>query len=269
MRALPRKLWRSARKVQRDIRHRVVGVPWMEVGANDRFLFSYPRSGNTWLRHIVQYLTHGSQVDDHETLEASLPTIDTLEFKERLAQMPEGLRFFKSHLPHSPYFLDGKVIYVVRDGRDVLISYYDYYRHINDYGGSLDDFLKKMTDGWMRYGSWRDNVGSWVEHRDHPNMLMIRFEDMRAEPFTTAKNVAAFSGLNADDAQIEAALEASSVEKVHSTMRSWNSARSTQFKGGASEGGRKTWRDRLSVDQNKAFVDHSGDLLQELGYPLD
>lgn len=266
---LPKKILRNARKVRRDIRHRVAGVPWMDVRADDRFLFSYPRSGNTWLRHIVQHLANGSQVEDHETLEASAPTIDTLEFQDRLAQMPDGLRFFKSHLPYSPYFLDGKVIYVVRDGRDVLISYYDYYRHIKGYDGTLDDFIKKATKGWMRYGTWADNVGSWIEHRDHPNMMVFRFEDMRTDSFATAKTVAEFTGIEASDDQINAALEASTVEKVHSTMRSWNSASGTGFSGGASQGGRKTWRDRLSASQNKAFVDRAGDLLEQLGYPLD
>lgn len=269
MQALPKKLWRNAQKVRRDIRHRVVGVPWMQVRAEDRFLFSYPRSGNTWLRHIVQYLAHGSEVSDHAELEAMMPTVDTLEFPDRLTQMPDGLRFFKSHLPYAPYFLDGKVIYVVRDGRDVLISYYDYYRHIKGYQGSLDEFLKKATTGWMRYGTWRDNVGSWIEHREHPNMLVIRFEDMKTDPFALARQVADFSGIEADDANINAALEASSVDKVHSTMRTWNSATGTGFKGGASGGGKKTWRDRLSAEQNRIFVDHAGDLLEQLGYPLD
>ncbi|MEP5508764.1 MAG: sulfotransferase domain-containing protein [Erythrobacter sp.] len=266
---LPQNLTRNARKVWRDLRHRVIGVPWMNVGAQDRFLFSYPRSGNTWLRHIVRHLTTGSQVDDHHELEMSAPTIDTLEFPDRLAQMSEGMRFFKSHLPYAPYFLDGKVIYVVRDGRDVLISYFDYYRHIKNYDGSLDDFIEKATKGWMRYGTWHENVGRWIMHRDHPNMLLFKFEDMRVDGFATARQVADFAGIKASDQQIEQALEASSVEKVHSTMRSWNSASGTGFSGGASQGGRKTWRDRLTSKQNKAFVDRAGEVLEQLGYPME
>ena len=120
----------------------------------------------------------------------------------------------KSHLPYAPYFLDGKVIYVVRDGRDVLISYFDYYRHIRNYNGSLDDFIKKATKGWMRYGNWHENVDSWIKHRDHPNMLLFKFEDMRADGFATARRVADFAGIKATDQQIEEALDASSVEKV-------------------------------------------------------
>ena len=61
---LPKKLLRNARKIRRDVRHRLIGVPWMDVRPQDRFLFSYPRSGNTWLRHIVHHLSSGVQVND-------------------------------------------------------------------------------------------------------------------------------------------------------------------------------------------------------------
>jgi hypothetical protein len=260
---------RNARKVQRDIRHRVLGQPWMQAGPDDRFLFSYPRSGNTWLRHIVQHLAQGAAPSDHDTLDATIPTIDTLDFPRRLAEMAPGIRFFKSHLEFSDYFLEGKVVYIIRDGRDVLISRYDLYKRTKNYRGSFDDFLTKMLKGRIRYGSWQDNAGGWVKHRDHPNMLLIRFEDMKADPFAHARKVADFTGIAADDAAITAALEASSVDKVHATMRSWTYARGTDFQGGASGGGKKTWREMLTPEQNRRFVDQSGDLLSALGYPLD
>ena len=260
---------RNAQKVWRDLRHRVLDVPWMEVSAQDRFLFSYPRSGNTWLRHIVRHLTHGSELESHDELERALPTIDTLDFQEKLAQMPNGLRFFKSHLPHSPYFLDGKVVYIVRDGRDVLISRYDLYKKVKNYSGSLDDYLTKMIKGRVRYGSWLGNAGSWVAQKDHPNLLLMRFEDMQSDPFTHARIVADFTGIDADDTAIQEALSASSVDKVHSTMRSWSYAKGTSFQGGATRGSTQNWRERLTPEQNRRFVDHAGDLLEQLGYPLD
>lgn len=247
----------------------MLGIPWMDVGPEDRFLFSYPRSGNTWLRHVIQHMAFDSLPSGYEEMEGLLPTIDTLEFQSRLEKMPEGRRFFKSHLPYAPYFLDGKVIYIVRDGRDVMISYYDYFRNLHDYRGDLDSFLRKFTSGWFRYGTWRNNVGSWVDHRDHPNMLLIRFEDLRADPAAVVKQIAEFSGLPTDEARIQTALDASTVDKVHSTMRSWVVAKGTSFQGGVSAGGKKNWRDKLTPEQNAIFVDHAGDLLQALDYPLD
>lgn len=265
----PRRTLRNARKMQRDLRHRVLGIPWLKVEPDHRFVFSYPRSGNTWLRHVIQHLTADSTIAEYDDLEGAVPTLDSLGFEERLSQLPEGLRFIKSHLAFEPYFLDGKVIYMVRDGRDVLISYFDYYRHIKSYPGTLDQFLEKFTRGWLRYGTWRDNVGSWVEHRDDPNLLLVRFEDMRADPLTTLQQIVQFSGIEADEMRMRAAIEASSVEKVHSTMRTFHSAKRTEFSGGASDGGKRSWRERISDEQNRIFVDHAGDLLEALGYPLE
>jgi hypothetical protein len=100
-------------------------------------------------------------------------------------------------------------------------------------------------------------------------MLMIRFEDLKTDAFGHARKVADFGGISATDHDIEAALAASSVEKVHSTMRSWSYARGTNFQGGASGGGKKTWRETLTPEQNRLFLEQSGELLQALGYPLD
>lgn len=269
MQILDNVMVRNARKVQRDIRHRLLGKPWMEVGPDDRFLFSYPRSGNTWLRHIVLYLLKGTAPSDLANLDDLVPTVDTIDFPRKLARMPANERIFKSHLPYADYFLDGKMVYIVRDGRDVLISRYDLYKNVRKYAGSLDDFMAKMLAGRIRYGSWHENVGGWVKHRDHPNMLMIRFEDLRADAFGHARKVADFVGINASDQDIEAALAESSISKVHSTMRSWSYARGSNFQGGASGGGKKTWRETLTPEQNRLFVEHSGELLLALGYPLD
>lgn len=242
----------------------------MDVRTEDRFLFSYPRSGNTWLRHIIQNLAFDSEPSEYNELEDCLPTIDTLEFRQRLTKMPQdGLRFFKSHLPYAPYFLDGKVIYVVRDGRDVMLSYYDFYRKLRGYKGDLDAFMAKFMHGWLRYGTWKDNVGSWLQQADHPNLLLIRFEDMKADPMATVSRVAEFAGLEVNEARLQEALEASSVDKVHATMRSWIVAKGTEFQGGISAGGKTSWRDKLTARQNAIFVDHARSLLERLSYPLD
>ncbi|MFC3100207.1 sulfotransferase domain-containing protein [Altererythrobacter lauratis] len=273
---------RNARKVKRDLIHRVAGVPWMDVQPQDRFLFSWPRSGNTWLRHIVYHATTQGDVSGFAALENASPTIDALEFRKRLSRMkpaPGGLRFFKSHLPHAPYFLNGKVVYIVRDGRDSTISYYDYFRHIHRYQGSFDDFLKKTLAGRVRYGSWADNAGSWVAHRDHPNMLLIRFEDMRADPVGTATQVFRFCNLDLSAAQVEAAVSKSSLDKVHQTFRTFRSARKTQFTGGVNTGEQadetaekpapRGWRNVFTPEQNRLFVAKAGPLLEQLGYELD
>ncbi|MFB0612090.1 sulfotransferase domain-containing protein [Aurantiacibacter poecillastricola] len=268
LQTLPSRLWRNTRKVHRDLRHRVLGIPWMQVRSDDCFLFSYPRSGNTWLRHIMLALAYDTVPKDFEDLENLMPAIDTLEFPARLKRMPAERRFFKSHLPYSPYFLEGKIVYVVRDGRDVMISYYDFFKKIYNYRGSFRDFERKFTGGFLRYGTWYNNVRSWVKHKSHPNMRLIRFEDLRANPIDTVGSVAEFCDLPSDEETLRRAVEVSSVDRVHSTMRSWNDATGTGFVGGVSGGGKTNWRDKLTEEENDRFVAHAGDLLQELGYPL-
>lgn len=149
-----------------------------------------------------------------------------------------------------------------------MVSYHDYFRKLHGYRGDLDDFLKKFMNGWFRYGTWKSNVSSWVAHVDNPNMLLVRFEDLRADPVATVRKIADFADLTCDDQRIKDALESSSVDKVHATMRSWVVARRTDFKGGVSSGGQKNWRQTLTAEQNARFVESAGDLLERLSYPL-
>lgn len=259
--------WRLLRKIKRDLKHRVLGVPWMEVRESDRFLFSWPRSGNTWVRHILYHYVQQTDVDDMESLDFFSPTIDTLEFNEQIKKMPKGMRFFKSHLPFSEYFLIGKVVYIVRDGRDSIISNYDYYRHIKKFRGDLAGFLETSLTRWMRYGSWHANVGSWVAHRDHPNMLLVRYEDMMANPVDEVERILAFCELPVDRERIRHAVAASTVDKVNSTFQSWTAAKGSGFAGGL--GGGQKWRRHLSPEQNARFLEFSRPLIETLGYETD
>ena len=89
---------------------------------DDIFLVSYPRSGNTWIRFLLGTLITEKKID-WENMELGIPDIYRNTNKKLLKY--NRPRFIKSH--HSFDERYSKVVYLVRDVRDVIISYYNFY----------------------------------------------------------------------------------------------------------------------------------------------
>jgi hypothetical protein len=96
-------------------------LPAIRIRPDDVFIASYPRSGNTWVRFLIANLLAPDEKITFRNIENYVPSIyksaDTLDARE-------GRRYIKSHNPC--YELYPKLIYVYRDGRDALVSYYYY-----------------------------------------------------------------------------------------------------------------------------------------------
>ena len=110
--------------------HRSAADRSVTVRRNDVFLVSYPRSGNTWLRFIISNLVEPLAPVDFITLEHRAPDIHINS--DRAMQRLRDPRFLKSHEYFDPRYR--RVLYVVRDPRDIVPSYYRY--HVN-YGTSF------------------------------------------------------------------------------------------------------------------------------------
>ena len=175
----------------------------------DVWLVSFPKSGSTWLRHLIWNLHRfetqrrkslGGNVD--QAFEPDRPSTfsevdEGIPFLEDRATGPirsifkekEGLRIFKSHQPYScdvppcrgwvvsrqakwqcgcPNCASKfrRVIYIVRDGRPTMASYWKFQGqlHLKGYRKVFGDFLSLKQ---RRYPgvSWSDHVRSWMSAR--------------------------------------------------------------------------------------------------------
>lgn len=113
-------------------------------------------------------------------------------------------RIMRSHSLYNANF--PKVIYLMRDGRDVLVSYYHHVKKFQGFQGTLYDFL--YSD--VRQVEWHEHVNSWIfQNPSLSNIYIVKYENMRHNPFQEVARLVAFIGLQRSDEQIREAIEGS------------------------------------------------------------
>ena len=108
---------------------------------DDVWIVSYPKSGNTWTRFLIANLVSGGELVDWSNIEQRVPDIYiTKDVKLRKFARP---RYLKSHEAYRPSYR--RVVFIVRDPRDVAVSYYHFVRKTNMLppDATMDDFMKK------------------------------------------------------------------------------------------------------------------------------
>jgi hypothetical protein len=204
----------------------------LKVWPGDTFLVSYPKSGNTWLRFLVANLLRQDSPVSLQDADRMIPAVDG-----RAKRYFNGMstpRIIKSHYPFLSKYK--RVIYVVRDPRDVVMSQYHYQikRGVLEPDAPLDRFVTSFLAGDVcPYGSWGENVGSWLAaRRNTPNFLLLRYEDMLASIAHEATRVADFLGLELDRSTIVLAIERSTLESMRKLEKTegnrWASTKGTR-----------------------------------------
>jgi hypothetical protein len=187
--------------------------------ADDVWIVSYPKSGNTWTRFLIANLVAADRVVDWSNIERIVPDIyinrDPL-FKD----LPRP-RYFKSHEGYRPEYR--RVVFIVRDPRDVAVSYYHFVRKAKTLpvDATMDDFMARFLDGTIDpYGSWGENVGSWLGARGgSDNFLIVRYEDLQKNTERELARIAQMLGIAADERLLQQAVENSRADRMRQLER--------------------------------------------------
>jgi hypothetical protein len=269
----------------------------LHVFPDDTFIVSYPRSGNTWTRFLVANLLHPAESVTFENIERIVPDMHS-QSNRSIRSLPRP-RIIKSHEYFDPRF--PRVIYVVRDPRDVLLSSYHFHRKQRQIPDNypIEQYVRRFLGGdvwsvyaswsqnvssWLStrpqnpvgglFGSWRDNVSSWVATtRDSANFLMLWYETMLEKPLRELAKIAAFLRIDAAPELLSQAVTRSSAAELRrleqGQAKKWiltkNTRQDIPFVRAAKPGG---WRSDLPAECVAEIEKSLGPLMMALGYEL-
>ena len=246
---------------------------YLDVWPDDVFILSFPKSGNTWARFLIANLIYPETPADFSNINRLTPDPEAMS-KRELAKMPRP-RIIKSHQYFDPRY--PRVIYIVCDPRDVLLSTYHFQRkcRVIEDQFPLEKYATQFIAGKTSpYGSWGDNVASWlVTRQNRPGFLLLRYEDMLEDAARELNKVVAFLQIPPDAERIANAVRRSVADEMRKLERSqahlWSSTKSTRqdlpFVRAAKAGG---WRTELPEEAVSQLEGAWGHLMTHLGYEL-
>ena len=230
----------------------------------DIFLVSYPKSGNTWVRFLLANLLWQDQLTvDFRSINALVPPVTVLH---RHGQLPPP-RLVKSHAPFQPTY--PRTIYLLRDGRDTMVSYYHYElkRGTLPPETTLADYLRR-TDHWPC--PWATHVASWLDAGlPAGRLLLLRYERMKQDPAGVLQQMLDFIGLTATPAQIAQAVDNASFDAMRRLEAQSGGPRSMAHSGFIRRGQAGGWRDELGTAERDILKPQMNDMLIRLGYASD
>jgi len=158
---------------------------------------------------------------------------------------------------------DKPAIYLVRDGRDSLVSFARYIQSFEQSGqdisllrkmfrrSSFHDSLKELISSNIRYGGWGGNVMSWI-HRRNGKTHVLKFEDLITNPDICLDNALRDVGVNIGDGQNQII---PTFDELHSKWPAF-------FRKGVVGG----WQKEMPESLHELFWEHHGEAMKLLGY---
>ncbi|WP_298815768.1 sulfotransferase domain-containing protein [Chloroflexus sp.] len=239
-------VFRSARRTLRQL----IRGPHADLGFKPQpdfyYLASFPKSGNTWVRFLLANLLAGEEL----TLKGFGRFVPDSHIKGDLAYMADPStpfnqmrpRFVKTHLHYRSIFR--RAIYIARDGRDAMTSYYHWRNKRSDKPVTLTEIIV----GDIYWGRWSDHVLGWLS--SDCELLVVKYEDLYADTAAQVRRILAFCGMQASDEQIAAAVAASSFDRMRAKERAAQGAETPFF---VRKGGSGDWRNLFSPADEELF----------------
>lgn len=240
-----------------------------QTRSDDIYLVSFPRSGNTWVSFMIanvmnEYLKLGMEINFFNLRQFIYDVHLSKDIPQKL-QYPPFRRIIKSHSLCTESY--SNVILLIRDPREVLVSYYHFVKKSYGFDGTLSDFIKSERHGAQK---WVEHTKGWLEGVNTQQVVTPFFyEDFKKEPEKNLSRLLSIMGFNIDPEIIKKAVAKSRPEIMKKAeAETVGTAKKRVEKMQLVRNPNKTNIQELS-DEDIAFIEsQSKDLLNKLNYPI-
>ncbi|MDX2146679.1 MAG: sulfotransferase domain-containing protein [Planctomycetota bacterium] len=190
-------------------------------------LASYPKSGNTWMRMLLAGYFFGPVQETNDI--RRIPDVHVAGELEA-ARPHNGLLMVKTHFafpcPRPEASTLHGFVYVIRRPKDVLLSNL-HYRKVTAVSSAVRASIKpaEYVAEWIRvggetrwvamgFGTWASHAKSWLENGAHLPHVLVRYEDLRADPKREMARVLEMLGEPVDADRLHAAVEGAQFDRM-------------------------------------------------------
>jgi len=186
---------------------------------------------------------------------------------------------------------DSKVVHIIRDGRDVIVSTVHHrWNNATDVGGHRNltpeqiakreayrsDPASFLATGESIFAEgdvtelariWNESVGGTVENGASlgDNYHELRYENLLAEPATEVRRLLKFLGADSGEEVARRCVEAASFEQLSGGRTQGEEDSSSFYRKGVSG----DWKNHFTEEDKRVFKEEAGELLIRLGYERD
>ena len=231
----------------------------LELYPDDVWVVTYPKCGTTWTQQIVR-LIRNNGVQDDVRIDTAVPWLEAgPPINMVSAEEVPRPRAFKSHFPYDifpcgpPHTTPCKYIYVVRNPKDVAVSFYFQARLITLPDIEWDDFWRKYVTGEVGFGNYFDHLLSWLPHKDDKNVLFLKYEDMKKDLPGAVSQIALFVGADLSSDVIAKIADLTSFDKMKkddAANYSWTPVHKTAETKFMRKGTVGDWKNYLTEEQS-------------------
>ena len=197
-----------------DAQRRQASIDSYRPRAGDVIISPYAKCGTTWLQQMFHTLRTQGDLD-FDDISRVVPWIETagilgIDLDAPQKALPRG---FKSHLAWDAIPRGGRYIVSFREPADAVLSHLRFMEGWWLEPGAVT--LPEYVAGRIAArGTGRDywhHLTTWWTQRDNPDVLLLTYEQMLADPVATIQRVAGFCGIPLDDALLELTRERTSI----------------------------------------------------------
>jgi len=181
------------------------------------YIISFPKTGRTWLRSLIgRYIVQKNGLNDEYIMDTPNLTMTsglnpTLFTHDRSSVF--GVPYYQMKKDRSGYS-KSKVIFMVRDPMDVIVSYYFHIvKRWRQYEATISEFIRSDLYPMQKMLTF---YNIWYDHSDIPkDFLLVRYEELHSDPKNVLYIVLKFLGEeDPDDTLVEESVAFSSFNNL-------------------------------------------------------
>jgi hypothetical protein len=272
------------------------------------WIASYPKSGNTWIRSFLSSYIYTNDGTFNFNLLNKIDQFPLLKYYNKINLYPKNLseaaqgwvtaqqvinldnkiHFMKTHnamctINGNPFTNKENslgAIYIVRDPRDILISYSNFLNM--NYSETLNELTRKNNTSFLNdtvdtknivgslMGSWSENFNSWEKY-NLTKKIIIRYEDLISNPYETFLKIITYLnnlyGLEINKKKIQMSIESTKFVNLQNLeKRNMFFEKSKNTKVFFREGKIKQWEKKLDIKMLNKIKEKFSKEMIKLGY---